>query len=113
MLRKVGSRPGFVTWWPLGPGEPLSPQLPCTPRRLPLEAPAVTLGQRWLLVLVCIWEAEIQKGSQYKLSWRVGVLRREGKKKKAPTLQFVSMVGNMRDGSVGDKPLLLVFWLHK
>ena len=86
MLRKAGSRPGFVTWWPLGPGEPLSPQLPCTPRRLPLEAPAVTLGQRWLLVLVCIWEAEIQKGSQYKLSWRVGVLRKEGKKKKSPYL---------------------------
>ena len=67
VLRKVVSRPDFVTGWPLGPGEPLSPQLPLHTEEVTTQAPAVTRGQRWLLVLVCIWEAEIQKGSQHKL----------------------------------------------
>ena len=113
VLRKVVSRPGFVTWWPLGPGEPLSPQLPPHTEEVTTSGSCCYPGPE---MASCVglhlgsWNPE-RKPTQT-LSWRVSVLRKEGKKK-TPTLQFVSLVGNMRDDSVGYKPLLLVFWLHQ
>ena len=85
VLRKVVSRPGFVTWWPLGPGEPLSPQLPPHTEEVTTSGSCCYPGPE---MASCVglhlgsWNPE-RKPTQT-LSWRVSVLRKEGKKKPLP-----------------------------
>lgn len=116
--RYVGPRPGLVPRWPLCHGRvtvlslpTVSPSTP-TEKASRLHGPAVNQGQKtasFVSLHLGSWHPERRQPGLCP----VGGCVFKKKKKKDIALRFVSLVGNVREGSAGHQPLLCVFWFHR